>query len=162
MLIMIEGCDGSGKSTLARFLGDLLGGTVVHLSSNTTNNLVSIAQIIDSALDPKNIIVMDRSMYGQFVYQTAEQREELGWLNECDISHLESRMLSVGVVPILCVADEDTLRQRIAQRGDSATEFDKLNQLEVQNRFIELLTKRSMLPWIKVNSNHLEWGKLNE
>lgn len=159
MLILIEGCDGSGKSTLSRFLSDLLGGTVVHLSSNTTNNYATMMHIIESSKD--NIVIMDRSMYGQFVYQTEEERTEKNWLREKDLSEIEAYMLSVGVVPILCVANEETLKHRIAQRGDSATEFDKLNQLEVQNRFIELLTKRSMLPWIKVSSNHLEWGKLN-
>ena len=160
MLIVIEGCDGSGKSTLSNFLSDLLGGTVVHLSSNTTNNYATMMHIIESSED--NIVIMDRSMYGQFVYQTEEERTEKNWLREKDLSEIEAYMLSVGVVPILCISDEETLKHRIAQRGDSATEFDKLNQLEVQNRFIELLTKRSMLPWIKVSSNHLEWGKLNE
>lgn len=162
MLIVIEGCDGSGKSTLARFLSDLLGGTIVHLNSNTTNNFQTMLQIIESAKDPRNVVIMDRSMYGQFVYQTDMQRQELSWLNGEDISVLESKMLSAGVVPILCVADEETLKQRIAQRGDSADDFDKLNQLEVQNKFIELMKKKSMLPWIRVSSKHIEWGKLNE
>lgn len=162
MLIVIEGCDGSGKSTLARFLSDLLGGTIVHLNSNTTNNFQTMLQIIESAKDPRNVVIMDRSMYGQFVYQTDIQRQELSWLNSEDISVLESKMLSAGVVPILCVADEETLKQRIAQRGDSADNFDKLNQLEVQNKFIELMKKKSMLPWIRVSSKHIEWGKLNE
>lgn len=162
MLIVIEGCDGSGKSTLARFLSDLLGGTIVHLNSNTTNNFQTMLQIIESAKDPRNVVIMDRSMYGQFVYQTDMQRQELSWLNSEDISVLESKMLSAGVVPILCVADEETLKQRIAQRGDSADNFDKLNQLEVQNKFIELMKKKSMLPWIRVSSKHIEWGKLNE
>lgn len=162
MLIVIEGCDGSGKSTLARFLSDLLGGTIVHLNSNTTNNFQTMLQIIESAKDPRNVVIMDRSMYGQFVYQTDMQRQELSWLNSEDISVLESKMLSAGVVPILCVADEETLKQRIAQRGDSADNFDKLNQLEVQDKFIELMKKKSMLPWIRVSSKHIEWGKLNE
>lgn len=162
MLIVIEGCDGSGKSTLAKFLSDLLGGTIVHLNSNTTNNLVTMIQIIDSSKESGNVIIMDRSMYGQFVYQTDLQREQRGWLNSEDISVLESRMLSAGVVPILCVADEETLKQRIAQRADSADDFDKLNQLEIQDKFIELMKKKSMLPWIKVSSKHIEWGKLNE
>lgn len=162
MLIVIEGCDGSGKSTLARFLSDLLGGTIVHLNSNTTNNFQTMLQIIESAKDPRNVVIMDRSMYGQFVYQTDMQRQELSWLNGEDISVLESKMLSAGVVPILCVADEETLKQRIAQRGDSADNFDKLNQLEVQDKFIELMKKKSMLPWIRVSSKHIEWGKLNE
>lgn len=162
MLIVIEGCDGSGKSTLAKFLSDLLGGTIVHLNANTTNSLVTMIQIIDSSKESGNVIIMDRSMYGQFVYQTDLQREQRGWLNSEDISVLESRMLSAGVVPILCVADEETLKQRIAQRGDSADDFDKLNQLEIQDKFIELMKKKSMLPWIKVSSKHIEWGKLNE
>lgn len=160
MLIIVEGCDGSGKSTLTQFLHDLLGGTLIHMSSKTTNDKATMLGIIESAKN--DVVIMDRSVYGQFIYQTEEERAEKGWLSLNDLHELEAAMIGVKVVPILCVADEETLKQRIAQRGDSADDFDKLNQLEIQDRFIELMKKKSMLSWIKVSSKHIEWGKLNE
>lgn len=67
MRIVIEGIDGIGKTTLARQLASIHNLTLIHLTNETVNN----AEMFDTLLHGDNW-VMDRGMYGQFVYNKSK------------------------------------------------------------------------------------------
>ena len=88
MLIVLEGCDGSGKSTLVDLLKSLSyepeNVEVIHATRETPNDMEWFMSIMDQAKD-RNII-MDRSFWGQFVYQEPDERK-LSWEQLHELEH---------------------------------------------------------------------------
>lgn len=113
MLYILEGCDGAGKTTLAKTLSQILNAQIIHCSTQTPNNFEFFDDIARAAMD-KNIIA-DRFCYGQFVYQSKEDRH----LSEHDLYTLETRMLDYGVTVIYVYTDEKTLMDRLIYRGET-------------------------------------------
>jgi len=77
--IIVEGVDGAGKTT---YINNIIKNSgekwdVIHCTRHTPNTYEYFSGILHS---PDNII-LDRGMFGQFVYQTADERRERNQLN---------------------------------------------------------------------------------
>lgn len=73
--IIVEGIDGAGKSTfIEKYIKEHPDKQykVVHCTRHTPNNYLFFEDLLTS----EENIILDRAMYGQFVYQTKEQRTE--------------------------------------------------------------------------------------
>lgn len=116
MLIILEGCDGTGKTTLAKSLQNIIGGEIIHCHSRTPNTYEFFHSIIEASYC-KNIIA-DRFCYGQFVYQTEEERQQKGWLTKEELYKLEVEMLAAGAKVIHVVADPEEIEERLAYRNE--------------------------------------------
>lgn len=86
--IILEGCDGTGKSTLAEKIkaeNPDIDFRIIHCTRHTPNNF---GYFIDILRSDENII-MDRSFIGQFIYNTAADRNSNGWLKNQELINLE-------------------------------------------------------------------------
>ena len=91
MLVILEGCDGVGKTTLANSIRNALAphAKIIHCTKETPNDYRFFSNIIYNS---KNVfVVADRFMYGQFVYQTEEERH----LTQEQLYRLETELLGV-------------------------------------------------------------------
>lgn len=105
--IILEGVDGAGKSTIAnRIMNDNpeLNYKIVHCTRHTPNTKEWFRELILS----EDNIIFDRAMYGQFVYQTKEERKERGQLTVEDLYYLEEFMRDYGVEVWYVHADLNT------------------------------------------------------
>lgn len=113
MLIVLEGCDGSGKSTVARHLQSVMpDAEVIHCTRETPNNWDFFNSIIEASKS-RNIIA-DRFCYGQFVYQSAEERR----LTPKQLMDLEIAMMEAGARVIHVAASVDEIENRLLFRGE--------------------------------------------
>ena len=140
-LIVLEGCDGTGKTTLARSLAKLMDAHIIHCTTETPNNFDFFYQIIQMAND-RNIIA-DRWCYGQFVYQDANDRESLGWLDEQQLEELELEMLRNNVKVVHVVAPAKEIKERLEARS----EYTTMTIEEIVDKFNHQLNK-SIVPVI--------------
>ena len=95
--IILEGIDGAGKSTFAKEIIEANPDKdfqIVHFSRDTENNLESF---VDYLFSDGNII-FDRFYVGQFVYQTAKEREDKNWLSLSDLQIIESTIKGINTV----------------------------------------------------------------
>lgn len=84
--IILEGIDGAGKTTIANMLKERYPNyEIIHFGRNTENNFDEFIKILSTS---KNII-FDRAMYGQFIYQTHNERKNNGWLSIASLLVLE-------------------------------------------------------------------------
>ena len=77
--IIVEGVDGAGKTT---FINNIVKSSdepwsIIHCTRHTPNNYKYFMDILES---PDNVI-LDRAMFGQFVYNTVEDRKNNNWLD---------------------------------------------------------------------------------
>lgn len=136
MLFVLEGCDGSGKTTVARHLKNILpGAEIVHCTTDTPNDFQFFMGLIEAA-ESRNIIA-DRFCYGQFVYQTPEERN----LTEPDLMELETEMIARGVRVIHVTASVDEIENRLAFRGEKTT----LPVGEICDRYLDLFENKSLI-----------------
>lgn len=84
MLIVLEGIDGVGKTTLANLLSKTYDAGIIHATRETPNDWAWFNELMDLAKD-RNII-MDRSFWGQFVYQEPDERK-LSWEQLHELEH---------------------------------------------------------------------------
>lgn len=115
MLIILEGCDGSGKSTLVELLSKLSydGVEIIHATQETPNTVEWFNNILDAA-KTRNII-MDRSFWGQFVYQKPQERH----LTFEDLKELEQRLFNEGGKLIYVYAPERVINRRLKKRDEN-------------------------------------------
>lgn len=148
MLIVLEGCDGSGKSTLASSLAKILDAEVVHCTQFTPNTYKFFNDIVNAS-QHRNIIA-DRFCYGQFVYQEEDQRPLKDFTgNSLETLHrLEMRMLETGAKVIHVTAPDETIKDRLALRGEVV--INRLSVEDVQARYRGTF-RNSML-------NIIEWN----
>lgn len=114
MNIVIEGCDGTGKTFLAKFLCEKLGMYYWHESA--PRSLEEYKQM----LAPGGI-VFDRFCFGQFVYNTEEQRKlTIDQLHElCETVFPQTHTLVIYVD-----ASTELIIDRLIARGEG-TPADK-------------------------------------
>lgn len=115
MLVVLEGCDGVGKSTIARSLSKVLDARIVHCTTKTPNDYKFFQGIIDASR-VQNIIA-DRFCYGQFVYQSPNERK-LSWE---ELTQLELEMISAGAKVIHVTAPVEEVKKRLMLRGEVTT-----------------------------------------
>lgn len=112
MLIILEGPDGVGKTTIAKRLARILNGKIVHCTKDTPNDMSYFRSILYAS--EEQFIIADRFCYGQFVYQSEEERK----LTQEDLYRLEAEMLSYGAKVVYVKASPKTIASRLNKRGE--------------------------------------------
>lgn len=136
MLFVLEGCDGSGKTTVARNLKNILpGAEIVHCTTDTPNDFDFFMRLIQAARDRH--IIADRFCYGQFVYQTAEDRH----LTPGQLNILETEMLANNAQVIHVTASVDEIEDRLTLRGEKTA----LPVGEICNRYLYLFENKTLI-----------------
>lgn len=113
MLIVLEGIDGVGKTTLANLLSKTYDAGIIHATRETPNDWAWFNELMDLAKD-RNII-MDRSFWGQFVYQDPEERK----LNWEQLHELEHRLYQEGGKIIYVTANTSDILERLKGRAET-------------------------------------------
>lgn len=112
MMIVLEGVDGAGKTTLANILSRTYNAGMVHATRETPNDWGWFNELMDLAKD-RNVI-MDRSFWGQFVYQDPEERK-LTWEQ---LHELERRLEMEGGKLIYVMATTEDINSRLGARAE--------------------------------------------
>lgn len=112
MLIILEGADGAGKSTIAKRLARILNARIIHCTKDTPNDLAYFRSILYASEEQH--IIADRFCYGQFVYQSEEERK----LTQDELYRLEADMLNMGAKVIYVTASEKTIEARLNKRNE--------------------------------------------
>jgi thymidylate kinase len=112
MLIVLEGADGVGKSTIAKRLARILNARIIHCTKDTPNDLAYFRSILYASEEQH--IIADRFCYGQFVYQSEEERK----LTQDELYRLEADMLNMGAKVIYVTASEKTIEARLNKRNE--------------------------------------------
>ena len=113
MLIVLEGCDGSGKTTIANNLKAIMpNAEIIHCTTQTPNDFEFFHSLIWASKERD--IIADRFCYGQFVYQSPEERH----LTPGELTHLEVDMLAVGAKVIHVTAPVPTIARRLSWRNE--------------------------------------------
>lgn len=89
--IILEGPDNVGKTYIAKEIQRIYADKdydFVHFSRETQNNFHNF----NEAMLKPGYHVWDRGPYGQFVYQTSKEREDLKWMSVSDLHVLENNM----------------------------------------------------------------------
>ena len=151
MLIMLEGCDATGKTTIAHMLQLVMPeAQVVHCTADTPNDFEFFDTLID--IGQSRNVILDRGMYGQFVYQDLNERK----LSMTQLTKLELRMLETGAKLIYICASKSKIEERLKLRGEETP----LAVEEILQRFAEVL-KESILPMYYIDTtNGLLMGRL--
>lgn len=113
MMIVLEGIDGVGKTTLANLLSKTYDAGIIHATRETPNDWAWFNELMDLAKD-RNII-MDRSFWGQFVYQDPEERK-LSWEQ---LHELEHRLYQEGGRIIYVTANTSDIIERLKGRAET-------------------------------------------
>lgn len=112
MMLVLEGIDGVGKTTLANLLSKAYNAGIIHATRETPNDWAWFNEVMDLAKD-RNII-MDRSFWGQFVYQDPEERK-LSWEQ---LHELEHRLDQEGGKIIYVTATNEDIQLRLGARAE--------------------------------------------
>lgn len=112
MLIVLEGADGVGKSTIAKRLARILNARIIHCTKDTPNDLAYFRSILYASEEQH--IIADRFCYGQFVYQSEEERK----LTQDELYRLEADVLNMGAKVIYVTASEKTIEARLNKRNE--------------------------------------------
>lgn len=133
MMIVLEGIDGVGKTTLANLLSKTYDAGIIHATRETPNDWAWFNELMDLAKD-RNII-MDRSFWGQFVYQEPDERK-LSWEQ---LHELEHRLYQEGGRIIYVTANTTDIIERL--RGRAETLSRPLDLLKERYEAVILLSE---------------------
>lgn len=112
MMLVLEGIDGVGKTTLANLLSKTYNAGIIHATRETPNDWNWFNELMDLAKDHN--IIMDRSFWGQFVYQDSEERK-LTWEQ---LHELEHRLEQEGGMIIYVTATTEDIQARLGARAE--------------------------------------------
>lgn len=136
MLFVLEGCDGSGKTTVARHIKNILpDAEIIHCTTDTPNDWEFFSRIIEAG--KTRHIIADRFCYGQFVYQSPEERK----LSGRSLRNLEIDMMASGARVIHVTASVEEIEDRLAFRGEKTT----LPVREICDRYLELFENKTLI-----------------
>ena len=142
MLIVLEGCDGTGKSSIAKLIqAVMLDAEIIHCTAETPNDFKFFSKLID--IGQYRNIILDRGMYGQFVYQSPEDRK----LSHKQLRSLEMRMLSTGAKVVHVTAMQQTVEDRLNNRSEVP-----MHTVSVLLSRIDDLFEKSLMPVITVDT----------
>ena len=149
MLIVLEGCDGTGKTSIAKLIqAVMLDAEIIHCTAETPNDFKFFSKLID--IGQYRNIILDRGMYGQFVYQSPEDRK----LSHKQLRALELNMIKTGAKVVHVTA----MKQTVEDRLNSRSEVPMHTVSVLLSRFDDLFEK-SLMPVITVDTtNGLEIG----
>lgn len=142
MNIILEGCDGTGKSSIAKHICQMTGMHYWHESQPKT--LEEYKMMLSSGG-----VVFDRFCFGQFVYNTPEQRK-MSWE---ELLELIKSFKETNTIVIYVDAHTDKIVGRLIARGEGKEDIK-----EEMSRYIKNIrgTYRSILresctPYIEIN-----------
>lgn len=142
--IILCGIDGAGKSTLSdKIIKDNsdIDFKIVHCTRHTPN---TFEYFKDLFLSNDNII-FDRACYGQFVYQTSEERKERGQLTLKELYDLEEIILKENIKVYYVYSDLDVCLHNCQK--DSEDSYYTLSYLsDLDKRFRYLFEHISIVP----------------
>ena len=149
MLIVLEGCDGTGKTSIAKLIqAVMLDAEIIHCTAETPNDFKFFSKLID--IGQYRNIILDRGMYGQFVYQSPEDRK----LSHKQLRALELNMIRTGAKVVHVTAMQQTVEDRL----NSRSEIPMHTVSVLLSRFDDLFEK-SLMPVITVDTtNGIEIG----
>lgn len=149
MLIVLEGCDGTGKTSIAKLIqAVMLDAEIIHCTAETPNDFKFFSKLID--IGQYRNIILDRGMYGQFVYQSPEDRK----LSHKQLRALELNMIRTGAKVFHVTA----MKQTVEDRLNSRSEVPMHTVSVLLSRFDDLFEK-SLMPVITVDTtNGIEIG----
>lgn len=149
MLIVLEGCDGTGKTSIAKLIqAVMLDAEIIHCTAETPNDFKFFSKLID--IGQYRNIILDRGMYGQFVYQSPEDRK----LSHKQLRALELNMIRTGAKVVHVTAMQQTIEDRLNSRSEVPMHTVSV----LLSRFDDLFEK-SLMPVITVDTtNGLEIG----
>lgn len=149
MLIVLEGCDGTGKTSIAKLIqAVMLDAEIIHCTAETPNDFKFFSKLID--IGQYRNIILDRGMYGQFVYQSPEDRK----LSHKQLRALELNMIRTGAKVVHVTAMQQTIEDRLNSRSEVPMHTVSV----LLSRFDDLFEK-SLMPVITVDTtNGIEIG----
>lgn len=149
MLIVLEGCDGTGKTSIAKLIqAVMLDAEIIHCTAETPNDFKFFSKLID--IGQYRNIILDRGMYGQFVYQSPEDRK----LSHKQLRALELNMIRTGAKVVHVTAMKQTVEDRLNSRSEVPMHTISV----LLSRFDDLFEK-SLMPVITVDTtNGIEIG----
>lgn len=131
--IVLEGIDGAGKTTLANKLKkDLFNDDciIIHCTRNTPNTYRYFEEIINRE---NTNIIMDRAMYGQFVYNTHSDRHSNNWMKIEELIDLTVMMDNLDIPTVYVSSDlQKCLENCLEDSNDSYYTMDYIKELDIK------------------------------
>lgn len=153
MLILTEGCDGVGKSTFISELADLLKpheSQVIHRGQPQLHPLEEYEDDLLGYTPNSSVSVLgDRWHWGELVYGPLYRGKSL--LGVAGRRHVDLFLMTRGAIMVHLTASEDTVRQRLAVRGEDYLRDEHIGT--VLRGFAECAFG-SMIPAITITSPH--------
>ena len=136
--ILVEGPDGTGKSTLCEAFSKLYDAEIKHQTSETINNKAYYQNILSS---PNNV-VLDRTFFGDIVYNTPLR------LSETDKKELVDQFNASNSMVIYVTCEPSIARRRLEKRGEVVPEnFEQLFKAE-ERLFLEQFNRWRLKPLV--------------
>lgn len=134
--ILVEGIDGAGKTTYIESLKahpSYKDYKVIHCTRHTPNTFEWFRDLLLS--DDK--LILDRSQYGQFIYQTKQERFERNQLTLKELVQLEDIMNTYEFDLVYVYADLQTcLNNCLKDEEDSYYTLGYLDELDTKYRYL--------------------------
>lgn len=142
MNIIIEGCDGTGKSQVAKHICEMTGMHYWHESAPRT--LAEYQQMLSSGG-----VVFDRFCFGQFIYNTPEQRK-LSWE---ELLELIKSFKEYNTIVIYVDAHTEAIISRLIARGEGDESIKSEMEKYIKNirGTYRSVLRESGVPYIEIN-----------
>ena len=142
MNIIIEGCDGTGKSQVAKHIAETLGMYYWHESQPRTKDEY-ICMLMSGN------IVFDRFCFGQFVYNTPEQRK----MTMEELQSLVKSFKSYNTIVIYVDAHTEAIISRLIARGEGNEEIrdEMVKYIKNIRGTYRSVLRQAGVPYIEIN-----------
>lgn len=144
MLIILEGVDGAGKTTLANELvRRVRDADYVHRSQPQGDILTEYEDTLTYVPGGRSVVA-DRWHWGELVYGPVYRGGSA--LTPAQFTHVELFLRSRGVVVVLVDPGLDTVKERLATRGET---FLQPGDVELVWRGFQAVAESSTCTWVK-------------
>lgn len=149
--IIVCGIDGAGKDTLIKKIikeNPDKNFEVIHCTRHTPNNYEFFRELLTSERN----IIFNRAFYGQFVYQTSEERKSKGWLSVDQLIDLERIIKEYGFKVVYVKSNIDNCLYNC--KRDSEDSYYTREYLEdLDSKFRYLFTNLSSVRNFQIYNN---------
>lgn len=152
MKIIVEGPDGAGKTTLVNEIAEKYGLNKVVFTKNGYKTFMSYMRYLDLSH-----VVFDRCFISELIYAPTFNRHLV--VDDHEIPILLRAYLSNSIVIILN-SDEQTLKQRLVNRGDE--EKAVIDKIGVISKSYENLAKNLHLPTFDIEDKEAIFKYIDE
>ena len=146
MRIIVEGADGVGKTTIVNYLAWLFDLEVIHIGSSDPNTYEWYSGLLE-----KDNVIFDRHFIGEMIYPYLFNRK--GNLNNNKFELLYNKAIDLGYYFLVITADEDTIKQRLLDRGNEPNEVVKT--FTYANAAFKAIARRHHIPIFESNDNKI-------